>query len=388
MPLTALRQARIAASVYFFIAGFCFASWTSRIPHIQQQLHLNDAQLGSILFLLPLGSILFLPVCSWLVAKYGSRNIMLAGSFIYSFLLCGIGAVQQAWQLPVVLLLFGMAGNMMNIASNTQGVNVEKMYGRFIMASFHGVWSIACFSGVGVGSLMMWLNVSPLIHFMAAAVLLVCTASYMYKYSLAADEKRQTQKKFFTLPDAPLLKLGVILFCNMCCEACMFNWSGIYFRDIVHAPKETINTGFLCFWITMAAGRLIGDRIAAQIGVRALLRNSCLLIVLGFIISIVFPNMIISSVGFMMIGFGVSPVVPMLYGLAGKSKTMPSSVAIASVSIIGFPGLMISPPLVGFIGHNLNLQWSFALMAAFGLCASLFAGMIRDENVMIKNTAD
>jgi len=97
------RAARIAVSTFFFVAGICFASWASRIPDIQHHLHLDDGQLGSVLFALPVGSMLSLPVAGFLVTKFGSRIVMFVGSFFYASLLCLLGLVDATWQLVTVL---------------------------------------------------------------------------------------------------------------------------------------------------------------------------------------------------------------------------------------------------------------------------------------------
>ena len=69
------------------------------------------------------------------------------------------------WQLIVVLFFFGIWANLLNISMNTQAVGIESMYGRSIMASFHGLWSLAGFSGAAIGNLFVSDNISPVIHF-------------------------------------------------------------------------------------------------------------------------------------------------------------------------------------------------------------------------------
>jgi MFS family permease len=158
-------------SAFFFITGFCFASWASRIPDIQHRLHLDAAQLGSALFALPIGSMLSLPVAGYVVTKLGSRVVMFTGAFLYAALLCLLGTVTVKWQLMTVLFFFGMSGNLMNISINTQAIGVETLYRRSIMASFHGLWSVAGFTGAAIGTLMVSQNVSPLFHFIIVACL-------------------------------------------------------------------------------------------------------------------------------------------------------------------------------------------------------------------------
>src|SRR5690349_12397687 len=137
------RAYRLAVSCLFFMQGLCFATWASRIPTIQSELHLSDAALGGVLFALPIGSLLGLPLSGWMVTRFGSKRIATNAILLYSLLLVVIGLSGSVPVLIGTLILFGMAGNIANIAINTQAVGVEARYGRNIMASFHGLWSLA-----------------------------------------------------------------------------------------------------------------------------------------------------------------------------------------------------------------------------------------------------
>lgn len=371
------RAARIAVSTFFFVAGICFASWASRIPDIQHHLHLDDGQLGSVLFALPVGSMLSLPVAGFLVTKFGSRIVMFVGSFFYASLLCLLGLVDATWQLVTVLFFFGMSGNLMNISVNTQGVGVEILYKRSIMASFHGLWSLAGFVGASIGTLMVSQKIPPLMHFIIIACLIAMLAIIMFRYSLSNDVSRQNNEKGFALPDRSLLKLGIIAFCCMACEGCMFDWSGIYFRDIVKTPPHLVTLGYTAFMAMMATGRFVGDRLVTKFGVKRVLQLSGCLIVTGLLTAILIPNLYMTTAGFLLTGFGVSSVVPLTYGLAGKSHTMSAGMAIAAVSTIGYLGFLFGPPIIGYIAKAANLRYSFALIAVFGFCVIILASKVK-----------
>ena len=371
------RAARIAVSTFFFVAGICFASWASRIPDIQHHLHFDDGQLGSVLFALPVGSMLSLPVAGFLVTKFGSRIVMFVGSFFYASLLCLLGLVDATWQLVTVLFFFGMSGNLMNISVNTQGVGVEILYKRSIMASFHGLWSLAGFVGASIGTLMVSQKIPPLMHFIIIACLIAMLAIIMFRYSLSNDVSRQNNEKGFALPDKSLMKLGIIAFCCMACEGCMFDWSGIYFRDIVKTPPHLVTLGYTAFMAMMATGRFVGDRLVTKFGVKRVLQLSGCLIVTGLLTAILIPNLYMTTAGFLLTGFGVSSVVPLTYGLAGKSHTMSAGMAIAAVSTIGYLGFLFGPPVIGYIAKTANLRYSFALIAVFGFCVIILASKVK-----------
>lgn len=371
------RASRIAVSVLFFCAGFCFASWASRIPDIQQKLQLNEAGLGMVLFSLPVGLMVGLPASGFIVARYGSRRPAIIACLLYAFLLPFLGLASLTWQLMIILFLFGFAGNLLNISMNTQGVNVESVYGRSIMASFHGVWSVAGFSGAAVGMLMLSLSLSPFIHFCVVLVLVWGLVFIVYKYLCRGDIHSGIKAPVFTKPDSTLLKLGLIAFCCMVCEGTMFDWSGIYFAKEVQAPKSLTTLGYVAFMTTMAGGRFAGDRLSAKLGKKNMIRLSGLIIFSGLMLAVALPYVVPATVGFLITGMGVSSVVPIVYGVAGRSGKVASGVALAAVSTIGYLGFLFGPPAIGLTAQALNLRWSFALIAFLGLGTSLLAGFSR-----------
>jgi len=360
------RPARIAVSSFFFIAGICSASWASRIPDIQNELKLSEAGLGTVLFALPIGSMISLPLSGMLVAKISSRITMLIGAVFFTSLLCTLGLVTAVWELVTVLFFFGVAGNMMNISINTQAVGVEALYGRSVMASFHGLWSLAGFSGAAIGTLLIAKNIQPLIHFIVIAVLIGLIILITFRYLLKYDAKKETGTSLFVWPDKSLMNLGVIAFCCMACEGCMFDWSGIYFREEVHPPPHLVTLGYTVFMGTMASGRFIADWLTTKAGVKLTLRISGTLITVGILTAVVWPDIYAASAGFFLTGLGVSSVVPLVYGLAGKSKKMNTGMAIAAVSTVGYLGFLFGPPVIGYIAQASDLRWSFALMAVLG----------------------
>ena len=376
LPLTNLKTYRIAVSAFFFLAGITFASWASRIPDIKEHLHLSDGALGSVLFALPVGLMTGLPLAGWAVTKFGSKTIVTLATILYPLTLILLGLSNHVWQLAAVLFFFGLWGNLLNISVNTQAVGVEAVYGKAIMASFHGMWSLAGFAGAGIGTLMVSAGLSPFTHFIIIAAAMMLIVLIAHRYALPNDAPHEGKQTLFAKPDKSILKLGIIAFACMACEGTMFDWSGVYFKKIVQAPEGSTTLGYVAFMCTMAAGRFTTDRLITRFGVKPMLRLSGILITIGLVTAIVFPYMVSATIGFLLVGFGVSSVVPTAYGLAGKSKTMRPGIAIAAVSSISFFGFLLGPPVIGFIAEASSLQWSFALVSCLGLVTAFMAGKI------------
>ena len=369
---------RMAVAGFFFIAGLSFASWASRIPDIKLRLQLNDAALGGVLFALPVGSMFSLPLAGWLVAKFGSKKIVTISLIGYPFVLLVIGVVATVWQLIATLFIFGLFGNLCNISINTQAVGVERLFNRSIMASFHGIWSLAGFTGAAIGTIIISFNISPLLHFIWITGISLVLMFSLARFALEKDTIH-TNQPIFAKPDGLLLRLGLIAFSCMVCEGTMFDWSGVYFQKIVAVPKEFTTLGYAAFMGTMAGGRFVGDKMVMHFGPKKVLQGSGIVISVGLLLAVVFPFIVSATLGFLLVGFGVSSVIPLVYSAAGKSKTLSPGLALAAVSTIGFFGFLLGPPIIGFIAEATSLRWSFSLIAFIGFGTTILATLMKWE---------
>jgi MFS family permease len=365
------RTLRIAVGAMFFMTGLCFASWASRIATIQQNLNLSDAALGGVLFAMPVGLMCSLPFSGWVITKIGSRKLLIGALITYSGCLVTLGLAQNTLQLIICLMLFGFASNAVNISVNTQAVAAEKLYQKSILASFHGIWSLAGFTGAGIGTFMIGKNIIPFYHFGIVFIIIIITIALTSGY--LKNDKVTSSGPVFVMPDSSLIKLGVIAFCSLICEGAMFDWSVIYFKKVVLAHGAWMGAGYTAFMLTMASGRFVADWFAHRFGLKRTLQISGVLTATGLLIAVVFPYLFTALAGFLLVGFGVSSVVPLVYSAAGRSKTMSPGVALAAVSTIGFMGFLIGPPVIGFIAGLASLRASFTLIAAMGICVTIFS---------------
>ncbi|MCH7402446.1 MFS transporter [Belliella kenyensis] len=376
--MTLLQKRRAALGSLFFLAGICFASWASRIPDIQAKFELSESQLGTLLLGLPIGSLIALPLAGWLVHKFGSKLVIMISGLGYMMFLPLIGFSFSLWMLVPVIVTFGMIGNLMNISLNTQALAIEDMYGRSILASFHGLWSLAGFAGAGVGGIMIYLDVLPRIHylFIAGIVLLILIVSprFLVKEQGAKGSGGLVLKK----PDNLLLRIGGIAFLGMLSEGCMFDWSGVYFKKVVTIDANLASLGYVAFMGAMASGRFVADRLNNRFGRLMILRGSGVLIFSGLILSVVFPSAVPAVLGFLLVGLGVAAIIPVSYSIAGRSKQYSAGVALAMVSTISFFGFLVGPPLIGFIAEVSSLKASFVLIAVAGLGITLLTSIRMD----------
>jgi MFS family permease len=372
-----LVRIRWAVSMFYFAMGLCFATWASRIPTIKSALNLSDGQLGSILFALPVGQLTMMYFSGKLVTKFGSHRILPVAISMYAFSLTNLGLAQNAWQLALALYLFGICSNITNISVNTQGIYTEGLFKRTIMSSFHGMWSLAGFTGALVGLGILALGLSTYTHFLIVAFIALLLVVSNFKFLIKAKETIKTEKKKgFSKPDKTLVLLGIIGFCSMASEGIMFDWSGVFFKDIVKVPGALVILGYTSFMIMMASGRFFGDKLINKFGRKTVMQISGIMISSGFFTAVIFPYIIPSMLAFMVIGLGVSTIVPTLYSIAGKHPTIPTGEALTAVSSVSFLGFLMGPPVIGYIAELSSLRFSFAFIGIFGVFIAFMVSRI------------
>lgn len=374
-----LRASRISISSLFFFFGFIFASWASRIPAIQQQLHLSDAGLGAVLLSMPVGSFIALPFSGYLSSKFGSRIVAIISSFIYACLLIAIGFSKNTFQLTVCLFLFGAAGNIVNIAINTQALALEKLYKRTIISSFHGMWSVAGLVAASLGTYFIARSFPVPYHFLVIAIISLASFLICSPYLIYENAEAYEKRSFFTKPDKALIGLGIIGFCAMICQGAMFDWSGVYFKKVIAAPKAYIGFGYTAFMISMTFVRFITDWVTHHIGFKKVMLLCGISTTAGLLITVLFPFVLPATIGMFLVGVGVSPAIPLVFSAAGKFKILPPPVAIAAVSSILMIGLLIGPPFIGFVAGLSSLKISFVILALFGAAIGVTAMVIQRQ---------
>lgn len=385
------EQVRLGVLAFFLAQGLCFSSWASRIPDVKDLFAGNDAfYWGMVLFLIPVGKFIAIPLAGYLVSKLGSRVMVQVSVTGYALSLFCIGMAPNIYLLGVCLFSFGVCWNLCDISLNTQGIGIERLYGKTIMASFHGAWSLAACLGALIGFGMIVTDMSPFRHFTIVAVLVLLLVLYGRRF-LQPDtepESRETEgeeKKeapallsFIRKPEMLLIQLGIAGLFALIVESAMFDWSGVYFESVLQVPKS-LQIGFLVFMLMMTTGRFLANWAYNRLGKQKVLQLSGLLIFAGFFIAALLGNtfesmamkVTINSLGFMLVGLGISSMVPTIYSLVGAKSKTPVGIALTILSSISFIGSLIAPLLIGAITQAFNMVYAYLVVGILGLCILL-----------------
>lgn len=388
------ERIRYAVLSFFLAQGLCFSSWASRIPDVKAMFDVYDVfYWGLVLFLIPVGKFVAIPLAGFLVSRLGSRIMVQASVFGYALSLFLIGAVSSIYALGACLFFFGVFWNMCDISLNTQGIVIERLFGRTIMASFHGGWSLAACLGAVIGFFMIMAGVPPFIHFSVSALLILliilCGRRYLqddrvrqFEEVEVKEEKGQKETpallSFIRKPELILIQFGLAGLFGLIVESAMFDWSGLYFESVLQAPKS-LQIGFLVFMVMMTVGRFLANWAYGRLGKQRVLQLAGAFIFIGFFVSAllggVFDNMIlkvvVNSLGFMLVGLGISCVVPTIYSLVGAKSHTPVGIALTILSSISFVGSLVAPVLIGAISKAFDLEYAYLVVGVLGLCLFL-----------------
>jgi len=215
-----------------------------------------------------------------------------------------------------------------------------------------------------------------MVAFSFVVLLILTNAKYIIKTKAKASAHKD-HYSFFKNPDKTLLLLGVICFFGMSSEGIMFDWSGVYFKEIIKAPGALVALGYTTFMISMALGRFLSDFLVARYGTRKVLLLSGLIISFGLYSAVLFPYLVPCMVAFMLVGFGVSNVVPIIFNAAGNHSKVPTGIALTVVSSISFLGFLLGPPLIGYMAEVTSLRYSFAFIGLFGVVISILVSRLK-----------
>lgn len=390
-----IALARVAVSAYFFVSGALFASWVAHIPFVQTKLGLTEGAIG-LIFLAKAGGALFsMPAAGWLAGRIGSMKVLLFAAVPYCLCLPLLLIARSTEILAFTLFCFGALGGAMNVSMNAQGVSIERVLASPIMSSLHGLWSVGGLAGALAAGTFLASGFSPQVHVCIAALTLLLIVLAASGFLLKAEEEPviraktdaghipSLRERLSGLANSVLLALGVFAFLDLMAEGAMADWSAVYLRDHLRATAALAATGYGAFSLSMAAGRFIGDRLVRRWGRVRVLRIGTLIAAAGLFSVSFAPHPMIAIVGFGLVGLGLSNGIPILFSAAGFLPGMNPGQSIATVTTTGYFGLLIGPPLIGFLAEWSSLSSAISLLAGLVFTCALFAGIVKKKEVRV-----
>jgi predicted MFS family arabinose efflux permease len=370
-------RARRATQAMFVICGTATSAWAPIVPFAKTRLGLDDAALGTALLALGGGSILAMPLAGIAIHRWGSRPVMVVASLASCAILPWLALPGTIWLLAATLLLFGAALGALDVAMNAHGIVVQQAIGRPIMSGLHALFSVGGLAGATIMTVLLRAGV-PLVVCASAIAVGLAVLALVEQRHLLSGQREPAGATFTIVPRPIVLLLGALCFISFLAEGAVLDWGAVFLRDVRRVDVSLAGVSYGLFSVAMAAGRFAGDRITHAFGSRRVLRFGSAVAGVGFLMTAGLPSTAGSLLGFVLIGLGASNVVPVLFSASGRVPDVPAGIALATVTTIGYAGLLLGPALVGFLAQTTSLPIAFAAMGAMFALVAASAHLVRE----------
>jgi MFS family permease len=372
-----LRAAWWGVVTVFLIHGLVVSTWVSRIAAVKSALGLSDGALGIALFGSAIGSVLAIPVAGWAVSRYGSRRSVqwTAAGFCVSLIL--LATAPNLIALFAALFAYGAMAGANDVTINAQAVGVEKRIGTPNMSRFHAMFSLGAIAGSAAGALVASREISPVVHFIFAAVTIIALIVFTRPLMLDTHERTGTPGKFSLrhLP-AALVTLSAIGFCIFLSEGAIADWTAVYIKQVLSAPEATAALGYGAFSVAMTVFRLAGDAITIRLGRAWTIRAGAAVAAAGLMLVVLASSPSTALVGFAAAGAGFSSIIPLVFAAGGRIPGVTEATGIATVSGIGYLGFLVGPPAIGLISEMSSLRMGLFLLVVLSIVAAILVSRV------------
>lgn len=376
--ITQLPQKLKAARLLFLLCGLIISSWAPMVPYVKNNLSLNESELGILFLALGIGALLTMPISGKLIKHFGCKPIIIIGAIFSILILPFLVYIDTYLWMCVALFAFGSSIGLLDVGMNTHGLTVQKAWGKQVVSSMHGLYSMGGIFGALVFSLLLKITSDVVLSAAIIALLLIGFALTQYRWILTLKEEQLINSD----PQAPadsqaksrvfswgILLLGIMCFSAFISEGAMLDWSSVYLNEFKGLSKEWASIGFVVFSVAMTCMRMLGDGLVSRFSPTTVVVTGSLIACLGIAMVLISPWASLALVGFALLGLGAANTVPILFNEAAKTPGMSPAAAIAAVSTMGYSGQLIGPVFLGFIGH------SYSLAHAFGVVGLLFVAV-------------
>ena len=368
-----ITKSRAAVSLLFLMNGFVVGCWAPKIPDFAERLGLTKFELGLMILVFGIGSLVMMPIAGAQIAKHGSRVVVRVLALCVLPLLLALTLAPNVITGAISLFLFGGFIGAMDVAMNANAVAVEKSMRRAIMSSCHAFWSLGGLIGSGLGGLVIS-KLGILGHAELATVLAAIFVAIAWPMILADPPHPEDKKEKTRLPMVPLpWLLGLMaLFC-MVPEGAVLDWGALYLRQEMDASVSLSGLGFAAFSATMAIMRFAGDLVRDRLGGVKTLRICTLFAIAGMLLASLAPDAEIAILGFALCGIGISNMVPIAFSAAGNIPGLKPGIGISVVTTMGYSGMLVAPSVIGFVAEHVGFAAVFMALPVLLLVVLAFS---------------
>jgi MFS family permease len=370
------RVARVAVTAVFALNGVLFASIFSRLPAIQERTDIGDGTLGLALLCSMLGLLASQVLAGGLVARIGSRPLVIAGGLGYAAGLVPVALADSFGTLAASFAFVGLSNGLLDVAMNIHGLTVEKQLGRPILSTLHSAFSFGALGGAALGGLAAGAGVEVVPHLFAVAAVGACALLVAARFLLPPGADAKADAPLFAVPSRALALIGAFAFCVLLTEGAVNDWAAVFIEGELDGSEATAAAGLACFSLTMGVGRLFGDRLNELLRPVPLARGGAGLAAVGVGTAVLAGAPAPALLGFGCAGLGLAALFPLALR-AASAKGEAAGPSVAAVSAVGYLGFLAGPPTIGGIAELAGLRAGLLLLVVLCAVAALLGPAVR-----------
>ncbi|MBD8567007.1 MFS transporter [Oxalobacteraceae sp. CFBP 8763] len=371
-----IDAARWAISTVFLLNGAGIGLWAAHVPTVQARMGIDTGMLSMVLLTVAAGALLAMPLMGGLTGRWGTRRMVLLSGFAFAAMTPLIMGAPSLPLLFIAAFLFGVSNGALDVAMNANASEVETARGLPTMSSFHGFFSLGGLFGAGIGGLLVGQGLGhgqgALMVGVVTAVVLALSAPRVMGFAATHGAGSH-----FSLPRGPALGLGLLALLCFAVEGALVDWSALLMEERTGATPASAALGFSAFSIAMAACRFAGDRLIVRFGALRIMVVGGLAMFAGLALAVASTHFVLSAIGFALVGLGAANVVPLLIGAAGRIPGMSAGNGVAAVATLGYGGLLLAPPVLGWVAMHSSIMVALGGLSLSGLVIALSARIIR-----------
>nr|WSY58064.1 MFS transporter [Streptomyces sp. NBC_00886] len=380
-----LTRLRAVLTAFFALDGFIFAGWVVRIPAVKHQTGASASTLGLALLGVSAGAVITMMLTGRLCHRYGNHQVTVACAVLLSLSVSLPPLTHSPLTLGLVLLIFGSAYGGINVAFNSAAVDLVRAMRRPIMPSFHAAFSLGGMVGAGLGGLVAGV-LTPTQHLFGLTVIGLLVTAAVGRNLLRlqppapptppedSPKQEPAPRRLNPRTRGLVFTFGLIALCTAFGEGALADWSALHLEQDLDATAGAAAIGYSCFALAMTAGRLTGTRLLERLGRTRTLVSGGTTAALGMLLGALAPTLWAAVLGFVITGLGLANLFPVAVERAG-TLAGPDGVAIAST--LGYGGMLLGPPAIGFMADWYSLPAALTSVAVLAATAALIGFLTR-----------
>ncbi|VXC44710.1 MFS transporter [Massilia sp. 9I] len=373
-----LAAARWSISTVFLLNGAGIGLWAAHIPVVQARAGIDTATLSMVLLTIAAGALLAMPLMGGFTARWGTRRMTLWSGFLFAQMLALIMNVSELHLLFAAAFAFGVSNGALDVAMNANASEVETARGVPTMSSFHGFFSLGGLLGAALGGVILQQGWGDGQGALAMGILTAIVLAVAAPRVMAFAPTHEAGSHF-QLPRGAALSLGLLALLCFAVEGALVDWSALLMQERTGAEPAKAALAYSAFSVAMAVCRFAGDRLILRFGALRVMVLGGLAMFAGLATAVLSTHFLLSAAGFALIGIGAANVVPLLFGAASRIPGMSAGAGVAAVATLGYGGLLLAPPVLGYIASQASVMVALGMLSLSGLVIAMSAGIIKRQ---------